>query len=87
MPTIILNHRVSDYNKWRPLYDGDHERRKNAGLKELKVGRKSGDPNLVYIIFEAKDTAGIESMLHDPDLKVVMDKGGVISQPEVVIID
>ncbi len=87
MATIILNHKVTDYNQWKPYYDADIKRRESAGLKEIKVGRKAGDPNTVYMIWEVKDIEGVNSMVGDPELQEVMKKAGVISPPEIVIIE
>ena len=87
MKTVILNHRVEDFARWKVIYDADAPRRINAGLKEIKVGTKADDANLVYMIFEANDISKFLSMANDPDLKEAMKKAGVISEPEVVVIN
>lgn len=86
MATIILNHRVKDFSNWKELYDRDSGRRTSAGLKELKVGAKSNDPDHVYVIWETEDVSVVEQMLSDPDLKNKMEEAGVISAPEVVVL-
>ncbi len=87
MATIILNHRVKDYNLWKPLYDSDLARRTSAGLTELAVGQKAGDPGNVFIVWQAQDASIIQKMMSDPDLQKAMQEGGVISAPEVTVID
>jgi len=88
MATVILNHKVIDYNTWRPYFDADVQRRNSAGLKEIKIGRNSQDPNHIFMIFEASDPLKAASMMNnDAELKEVMKKAGVISPPEVVILD
>jgi hypothetical protein len=87
MATIILNHRVKDYDSWKPLYDSDKARRDGAGLREIAVGQKAGDPGNVYLIWEAADTSIISKMMSDPDLQKKMQEGGVISEPQVTIIE
>ena len=86
METIILSHRVKEFNSWKKHFDADLPRRKAAGLKDLKVGRRSDDPNNVYLIFESSNPQGLQKMLKDPDLKRVMDEAGVISAPEVIVL-
>jgi hypothetical protein len=86
MATIILSHDVKDFASWKPIYDSDVARRENAGFKEIAVGTKSDDPNKVYMIWEG-DPAAVENMMKDPDLKEKMDVAGVISPPEVTIIN
>jgi|WetSurMetagenome_2_1015567.scaffolds.fasta_scaffold333803_1 hypothetical protein len=86
MKTVILKHRVADYTRWKPIYDADAPRRINAGLREIKVGQKEGDDNLVYMIWETLDATRLRKMIEDPELLEMMKKAGVIGEPEVVII-
>ncbi len=87
MATVILNHRVADYATWRPLFDSDSPRRSGAGLKEIAVGQKAGDPGNVFAIWEVADPSIIAGMMADPELQARMKEGGVISAPELIIIE
>ena len=86
MATIILSHDVKDFTSWKPVYDADVARRINAGFKELAVGTQSDNPNRVFMIWEG-DPKAVEQMLQDPTLKEKMDEAGVISPPDVTIIN
>jgi len=86
MAIIILNHDVKDFAAWKPYYDGDSSRRINAGFKEIAVGTKSDDPNKVFMIWEG-DPAPLGDMLKDPELKAKMDEAGVVSPPEITVIN
>ena len=86
MATVILNHRVKDYATWKTLFDTDAARRSGAGLREIAVGQKEGDPNNVFLVWEVADTGIIKGMMNDPELQKVMEAAGVISIPEVTII-
>jgi len=86
MATIILSHDVKDFASWKPHYYGDVARRENAGFKELAVGTQSNNPKKVFMIWEG-DPAAVEKMLQDPALKEKMEAAGVISHPEVTIIN
>jgi hypothetical protein len=87
MATVILNHRVKDYATWRPLFDSDQARRDAAGIQLLGVGQKAGDPGNVYMVWELADTSIIEKMMADPELQKRMQEGGVISAPEMIILE
>ncbi len=87
MQTVILSHRVNDYNHWKKYYDADRERRTNAGLKELAVGRRTDDRQNVYMIYQTSNAAEAQKMMDDPNLKAVMKEAGVISEPNVMVID
>jgi hypothetical protein len=86
MATIILHHDVQDYASWKPYYDADTTRRENAGFKEIAVGTEAGNPKRVYMIWKG-DPGKIESMLNDPELADLMKKAGVISKPEVIVVN
>lgn len=86
MSIIILSHDVKDFASWKPHYDSDAARRENAGFKELAVGTQSNNPNKVFMIWEG-DSGAVEQMLQDPGLKEKMDVAGVISPPEITIIN
>lgn len=87
MAIAIVNHRVADYNSWRTSYDADKQRRVMSGARELAVGQKEGDPGNVYLIFEFDDISLMDKMMSDPDLQARMKEAGVISTPEVTILN
>ena len=86
MAVIVLNHDVKDFATWKTHYVADTARRNNAGLKEIALGTKSDNPHKVYIIWEG-DPKNLEPMLTDPDLEKVMKEAGVVSKPEVIVIN
>jgi hypothetical protein len=87
MATAILNHRVKDYASWKTGFDGDSARRSAAGVTELAVGQRSDDPGMVYIVFHVQDASVITGMMNDPELQQIMQENGVISKPEMMIIE
>ena len=87
MATVILNHKVEDYKKWRPVFDSDTRRRKEAGMTNERVFRSADDPNNIYIIAEVADISSTAKMMNDPDLAAKMKEGGVISKPTVTVLN
>lgn len=87
MATVILNHKVKDFASWKVGYDADSPRRQGGGLKEIAVGEKQGEPGMAYMIWDVQDTSVISKMMADPGLQEAMEKGGVISKPEMIIIE
>ena len=86
MAIIIANHKVNDFNSWKPYYDGDIKRRKALGLKDLVVGTKIDDPADVYMIWESKEPEKAMTMAQDPELRELMKKAGVTSEIQITII-
>lgn len=87
MATVILNHKVEDYKKWRPVFDSDIRRRKEAGMTNERVFRSANDPNTIYIIAEVADPSITAKMMNDPELAAKMKEGGVISKPSVTVLN
>ncbi len=83
MATIFFQHRVDNYDTWKPVYDADVERRNAAGLTELGVYRKAGDENLVLLVWSADSIEGFRAMSDSEELKAKMQEAGVVSEPEV----
>ena len=87
MATIFFQHRVQNYDTWKPVYDGDVERRNAAGLTEIGVYRKAGDENLVLLVWSADSIEGFKAMSNSEELKAKMQEAGVVSEPEVWIAE
>jgi len=86
MAVIILSHDVKDFETWKPLYYADAARRESLGLKDLAVGNVADQPNKVFIIWDG-DPVKVEQMLQDPELPELMKAAGVVSAPEVTVLN
>jgi hypothetical protein len=87
MAIVIATHKVKDFSTWKPFFDADARRRKEMRIKELKQGRKADDPNQVYFIWEIEDPAKLEAGLHDPELRAIMEKAGVIGDLNITVLN
>ncbi len=82
---VMISHQVKDYENWKHGYD-DHElKRKQAGIHMTHVFRDTENKNLVCALGSAKDTNAISSFISDPELKIEMEKAGVIGGPDIHI--
>jgi hypothetical protein len=84
MAKLFLHHPVADFDKWRPIYDGDAARRESAGLRNVRVLRDTDDPNSVWLVSDG-DPAKLAEMLNDAELGKVMQEAGVTAPPEVFV--
>jgi len=80
---VQVTHNVKDYAAWRPVFDADSAARIAAGLHTVVVGRGIDNANLVTIYMTVSDVAKAKAFAADPKLKAAMDKGGVISKPDI----
>lgn len=87
MVTLVVHHRVRDYDAWKPAFDGHEWCRRDHGAIEHRVYRDIHDPNrvVVHMDFPAEENA--KAFLEDPSLKEAMEGAGVEGEPGVSFID
>jgi len=76
MPTVALQVTVTDYAKWRPIFDQHRSARAQAGFKNERVFRNVDDPNEVIIWGEATSGSKLRRALASPELKTAMKEAG-----------
>ena len=83
MSSIIVRHRVADFDKWKAAYDEHGPTRREYGLTDVSLLRDTDDPNAVTILFGASDPARTQAFVSSDDLREVMTRAGVVSKPDV----
>ena len=86
MVTVIISHECKNYSDWRKVFDADEVNRSKAGFRSTGVYHSVDNSNKITIIGEAPSVEAIEGFMANPELKAAMEKGGVISMPEVKIL-
>lgn len=84
MAKLFLHHPVADFDKWRPVYDGDSPRRDAAGLTNVRVLRDADDPTSVWLVADG-DPSAMRELLRDPTLSETMHTAGVTAPPELFV--
>ena len=87
MVTVIINHECKDYSDWRKVFDADEGNRLKAGFKSTGVFQSVENANKITIIGEAPSVEAINGFMENPELKVTMEKGGVIGMPAVQLLN
>jgi hypothetical protein len=85
MSTIIIRHRVADFDAWKPVFDEHGAVRREHGLTDTSVLRDEEDANMVTIVMSTDDTARAREFLGSDTLREAMQGAGVVSQPEIVV--
>jgi hypothetical protein len=86
MGTLIIQHRVKDYKKWRKTYDAHAPARRKAGLTSAQVYRGADDPHRVAILFRVKDVERARAFGESDDLRKAMKAAGVIGKPTIILV-
>jgi hypothetical protein len=83
MINTAIRHSVTDYGKWKSVYDTFLPT--SAGAKYARVNRSVEDPNLVTVVagFETLELA--KTFLTNPTLKAKMTESGVVGSPRIEI--
>ena len=83
MINTAIRHSVTDYGKWKSVYDTFLPT--TAGAKYARVNRSVEDPNTVTVVagFETLELA--KTFLANPNLKATMTEAGVVGSPRIEI--
>ena len=78
MTTVLVHHRVADYDKWRPEYDRVMKEDWSKEIRTHRVWRGQDDPNLVIVTTTFDSREGAERLMNNAKLGEAMGRGGVI---------
>ena len=87
MNYILIRHKVADFAKWKPVYDGHASSRSAAGLKEEKLLRGVDNPNEVVLLFSAQDLNKAKEFGGSDDLRQRMQQAGVTDKPDIMFLN
>jgi uncharacterized protein (DUF1330 family) len=87
MTTVIVQHGVTDYDVWRPVFDEHGAAREANGGSAAKVYRGTEDPNAITVVMEFPDLAHAQAFTSDPSLKDAMGRGGVTGPPQISFVE
>ncbi len=84
---VIVQHRVADYGRWRPLFEEHESVRRRHGLTEPKVFRGVDDPNDIVLRFRVEDPEQVHDFFASEELAERLEQAGVIGMPEVYFVE
>ncbi len=84
---MLVRHKVSDFAKWKPVYDEHASARQNAGLRELHLLRNTENPYEVILLFSVEDPEKAKAFAASDDLRQAMQKAGVSDKPDVYFLE
>ena len=87
MVHMLVRHKVSDFAKWKPIYDAHLSARQKAGLKEEHLFRNADDRNEVLLLFLVEDVDKAKAFTASDDLRQAMENAGVSDKPDVYFLE
>lgn len=79
--TVVVHHRVRDFDLWKPVFDEHEDARRAHGALGHRIYQTAGDPNGVVIHNDFPSEAAGRAFLDDPSLPAAMERGGVEGTP------
>ncbi len=71
---MLVRHRVSDYSKWKSIFDEHTSTRKANGSKGGRLLRSRDNPNELVIFFEWDDLKKVHQFAESDDLRKTMER-------------
>lgn len=87
MTTVIVRHKVKDFEQWNAVFGGMKGLRAQQGCKEERVYRALDDPGFVVIRTEWSSPEQARGYFTSKALKDGMAKAGVSEPPTVDMLD
>lgn len=81
MITTAIRHSVTDYAKWKTVYDTFTPT--SAGAKFARVNRSVEDPNMVTVVAGFDNLELAKSFINNPTLKTKMTEAGIVGSPRI----
>lgn len=85
--TIINSHKVENFAKWKQGFDAGAQMREQAGIVIKGIYQSVDDENAITVISEVPNPEMAKAIMTAPGMKEAMEKSGVISAPEIRILN
>jgi quinol monooxygenase YgiN len=87
MATMIVKHRVANFDQWKQVFDSVEGARQEHGWIGSTVHRDAADPNVVVIVNRVKTLDGAKRYGGSEALRTAMAKAGVQGMPEIQFLE
>ncbi len=84
--TLVVHHRVRDYDVWKPVFDEHEGVRRGHGEVEHRIYQTLGDAESVVIHNDFPSEEAARAFMDDPSLPEAMERGGVDGRPGTGLI-
>ena len=83
MATMFVRHKVSDFAKWKAVYDDFRPTQKRLGVTADSVYRGEDDPSDVTVAHEFQTLAAAKTFVASDELHAAMKNAGVAGEPTI----
>jgi hypothetical protein len=83
MTTMFVRHNVTDFAKWKSVYDDFRPTQKRLGVTADTVYRGADDPSDVTVAHEFSTLAAAQTFVASAELQTAMKNAGVAGEPTI----
>jgi hypothetical protein len=84
---VIVEHRVKDFDHWKPFFTNDAERQRKAEFTKWMIGRSIDDPDDVIVVAECNDLDKAKEVYSDPEVGEIVKKAGVVGKTTFLLVE
>lgn len=85
--TLVVHHRVADYDAWKTVFDEHESVRRSHGELEHRVYRDIHDPQRVVVHNDFPSEQSARGFMEDPSLAEAMARAGVEGEPGISFME
>jgi hypothetical protein len=86
MVTVLIHHKVSDFNHFKPVFDSSFQFRHSVGEEGYKMFRSLHDPNDVTVMLNFPTPEAAQKFVASDTLRSRMKEAGVVGEPNVQML-
>ena len=87
MATLLVKHRVANFEEWKKVFDGMDQLRREHGFTGSTVHRDATDPNVVVVVNHVRTLDGAKKYGGSQALRDAMAHAGVQGMPEISFLN
>lgn len=87
MAYLLVHHKVEDYNKFKPVFDGHASMRSQGGSRGGKIFRSTNDPNELFVLLEWDSLQNAQKFAQSDSIKEAMKSAGVVGMPSIYFVE
>ena len=87
MASVLVRHKVEDYDKWRASFFQYGGTRQESGSQGVRVFRNTKDRNELLVLLEWDELERAHQFFQSEELRQRMQQAGVTEQPDIVFLE
>jgi hypothetical protein len=87
MSYLLVRHKVRNVDQWKAVFDEQEDVRARAGIRTRFLFRNVDEPDEIVVVFEAGELATVRTFAASAELRALMQRGGVVDEPDVYFLE